>query len=111
MAFEIDLVTIFPDFFDSPLRESLIKRAIQKKLVKIRAHNLRDWTHDRHKTVDDKPFGGGPGMVMMPGPIFECVEALQKEAKPKKWVVLLDAGGEPLTPKLARQLAKREGLI
>ena len=78
MAFEIDLVTIFPDFFDSPLQESLIKRAIAQKLVKIRVHNLRDWTNDRHKTVDDKPFGGGPGMVMMPGPIFECVESLQK---------------------------------
>ena len=110
-AFEIDVVTIFPDFFKGPLAESLIKRAIEKKLVKIRAHNLRDWTHGRHKTVDDKPFGGGPGMVMMPGPIFECVEALQKEAPPKKWVVLLDAAGESLTPKLVRSLASREKMI
>ena len=111
MAFEIDLVTIFPDFFASPLKESLIKRAVQKKIVKIRVHNLRDWAAGPHKSVDDKPFGGGPGMVMMPGPIFECVESLQKDAKPKPWVVLLDAAGEPLTPKLARRLAERERLI
>ena len=76
---EIDLVTIFPDFFESPLQESLIKRAVNNKFVKIRVHNLRDSAHDRHKSVDDKPFGGGPGMVMMPGPIFECVESLQKQ--------------------------------
>ena len=111
MAFEIDLVTIFPAFFKSPLEESLIKRAAKNRLVKIRVHNLRDWARGRHKTVDDKPFGGGPGMVMMPGPIFECVESLQKEAKRKKWVVLLDAAGEPLTPKRVRSLASREKLI
>lgn len=108
---ELDLVTIFPDFFKGPLQESLIKRAQNNKSVKIRVHNLRDYAHDRHKSVDDKPFGGGPGMVMMPGPIFECVEAIPKPENSPKWVVLLDAGGEPLTPVLARSLALREHLV
>lgn len=111
MAFEIDLVTIFPNFFEGPLQESLVKRAVKNKFVKIRVHNLRDYTHDRHKSVDDTPFGGGPGMVMMPGPIFECVEAIQKESAARKWVVLLDAGGESLTPKRVRSLASRERLV
>jgi len=108
---EIDLVTIFPDFFKGPLQESLIKRAQNNKFVKIRVHNLRDYARDRHKSVDDKPFGGGPGMVMMPGPIFECVEKIRTTEGPRKWVVLLDAGGEPLTPVLIRSLASRECLI
>ena len=111
MVFEIDLVTIFPDFFEGPLQESLIHRAVKNKFVKISVHNLRDYTHDRHKSVDDTPFGGGPGMVMMPGPLFECVEAVQKESGRKKWVVLLDAGGEPLTPPIVRSLASRQRLI
>lgn len=111
MAFEVDLVTIFPDFFKGPLQESLIKRAVNNEFVKIRVHNLRDYTHDKHKSVDDKPFGGGPGMVMIPGPIFECVEKIQAAEGPRKWVVLLDAGGEPLTPVLARSLAARERLV
>ena len=108
---EIDLVTIFPDFFKGPLQESLIKRAQNNKFVKIRVHNLRDYARDRHKSVDDKPFGGGPGMVMMPGPIFECVEKIRTTEGPRKWVVLLDAGGEPLTPVLIRSLASRECLV
>ncbi len=119
MAFQIDVLTIFPDFFEGPLEESLVKRARQNGRVEIRIHNLRDHTRDRHKTVDDKPFGGGPGMVMKPEPIFECVEALQaKEKKPGLksagglgWVVLLDAGGESLTPKLAKELSRRKRLI
>ncbi len=109
--FEIDLITIFPDFFKGPLQESLIKRAIKNKSLQVHVHNLRDYTHDRHKSVDNAPFGGGPGMVMMPGPVFECVEAIQKESPVRKWTVLLDAGGEPLRPKLARSLAARERLI
>ena len=76
MAIAIDLVTLFPEFFSSPLKESLIKRAQANGLVKIRVHNLRDYTHDRHKTADDKPFGGGAGMVLKPEPIFECIETL-----------------------------------
>lgn len=107
MSLAIDIVTIFPKFFKGPLEESLIEKAQKKGLVKIRTHNLRDYTHDRHKTVDDKPFGGGPGMVMKPDPIFECVEAIRD----KGWVVLLDPQGEPLTQKRAQRLAARQHLI
>jgi tRNA (guanine37-N1)-methyltransferase len=103
----IDIVTLFPDFFKSPLEESLLEKAQAKGLVKIRAHDLRDWTHDRHKTADDKPFGGGAGMVMKPEPIFECVEAIGKEA----WVVLLDPQGEPMSQTLAAKLAKKKHLV
>lgn len=107
MALLIDIVTLFPGFFKSPLEESLLEKARAKGLVKIRAHDLRDWTHDRHKTADDKPFGGGAGMVMKPEPIFECVEALGG----KPWVVLLDPQGEPMNQSLASRLAKKKHLI
>lgn len=108
--FEIDLVTIFPSFFKGPLEESLIKKAREKKRIEIRVHDLRKYTHDKHRTVDDKPFGGGPGMVMKPEPIFECVEKLQADG-PKSWVVMLDAGGHKLTQKKAYQLAEKKRLI
>jgi len=103
----IDIVTLFPGFFKSPLEESLLEKAQAKGLVKIRSHDLRDWTHDRHKTADDKPFGGGAGMVMKPEPIFECVEAIGKKA----WVVLLDPQGEPMSQALAAKLVKKQHLV
>lgn len=103
----IDLVTLFPGFFDGPLAESLLEKAQAKKLLKIRTHDLRDWTHDRHKTADDKPFGGGAGMVMKPEPIFECVEEVGQDA----WVVLMDPQGEPLSQALAAKLAKKKHLV
>ena len=107
MSFEIDLVTLFPSFFDSPFQESLLLRAQKNKLVNLRVHNLRDYTHDRHKTADDKPFGGGPGMIMKPEPIFECVEAIRG----KGWVVLMDPQGKPLTQKRAKALSQKKHLI
>lgn len=107
MALNIDIVTLFPRFFESPLGESLLKKAQDKGLVRIRVHNLRDWTHDRHKTSDDKPFGGGAGMVLKPEPIFECIEEIGKKA----WVVLLDPQGEPLTQPLVKKLVKKKHLI
>lgn len=110
MPLEIDIITIFPKFFKGPLEESLIQKAQQKKLVKLRVHNLRDYTQDRHKTVDDKPFGGGPGMVMKPEPIFECVEKIRNEAG-KAWVVMLDPQGDQLTQPVAKKLAKKNHLV
>lgn len=107
MALTIDVVTLFPDFFKSPLQESLLKKAQTKGLVKFHARSLRDWTHDRHKTADDKPFGGGAGMVMKPEPLFECVEEIGKKA----WVILLDPQGEPMSQKLAQKLAKKKHLV
>ena len=110
MGLEIDLVTLFPGFFKSPLQESILKRAQAKGYVKIAVHDLRDYTHDRHRTADDSPFGGGAGMVMKPEPIFECVEAVKQKRK-SGWVVLLDPKGEPLTQKIAARLARRKRLI
>ena len=107
MALLIDIVTLFPDFFKSPLNESLLKKARERGLVNVRVHNLRDWTRDRHKTADDKPFGGGAGMVLKPEPIFECVEEVARDG----WVVLLDPQGDPMSQKLARQLAKKKHLV
>ncbi len=110
-SFSIDLLTLFPAFFSGPLGESLIKKAQEKGLLKMKVHNLRDYTKDRHKTADDKPFGGGPGMVMKPEPIFECVEKIQKKKSRKSWVILLDPAGERLTQKLSRKLARKSGLV
>ena len=72
-----DIVTIFPDFFRGPLDHGITRRAAEMGLVKIEVHDLRQFTHDRHRTVDDRPFGGGEGMVLKPEPLFECLESLQ----------------------------------
>lgn len=107
MALRMDVVTLFPDFFKGPLQESLLKRAQTKGLLKLTVHNLRDYTHDRHKTVDDKPFGGGAGMLIKPEPVFECIEAIRE----KGWVVLMDPRGEPFKQTTAARLSKKKHLI
>lgn len=81
---KIDIITIFPEIFDSYLDESLLKRAQKKKLLKIKTHDLRKWTSDKHKTVDDKPFGGGLGMVLKLEPIYKAVSALKSKAQSSK---------------------------
>ena len=73
---KIDIVTIFPDFFRGPLDYGIVRRAREAGLVEIAVHDLREFTHDKHRTVDDRPFGGGEGMVLKPEPIFECIEKL-----------------------------------
>jgi len=73
---KIDVLTLFPAMFAGPLDESIIKRARESSRLDLRLHNLRDYAHDRHRTVDDRPFGGGPGMLLKPEPIFEAVESL-----------------------------------
>jgi len=83
-----DIITIFPEYFDSPLRIGLLGKAIVKGLVKVRLHNLRDFATDKHRTVDDKPFGGGEGMLLKPEPLYRAIEALKKES-PEPWVVYL----------------------
>ena len=105
--FEIDIVTLFPEFFDSPLKQSLLKRAQADGLVKIRVHDLRSWARDKHQTVDDSPFGGGPGMVFKVEPMYECL----KEVGAGAWKVLLDAHGELLTPKAAEDLSKKKKIV
>lgn len=105
---KIDVLTLFPGMFAGPLDESIIKRAREKGILELRIHNLRDWTHDRHKTVDDRPFGGGPGMVLKPEPLFEAVEALKR---PGTRVLLMSPGGRPFKQAAARELAGFEHLL
>lgn len=105
---KIDVLTLFPAMFAGPLDESIIKRARESGLLDVRIHNLRDYAHDRHKTVDDRPFGGGPGMLLKPEPIFEAVEALRGE---KTRVILLCPSGRPFNQAVARELALLDDLL
>src|ERR1700674_3893873 len=91
-----DVLTLFPDLFQGYLTQSLLKLAIQNGLVQIHLWNLREWAADKHHKVDDRPFGGGPGMVLMPEPVFAAVEAVQKEAPAPGQVLLLTPAGQRL---------------
>ncbi len=105
---KIDVLTLFPAMFAGPLDESIVKRAREAGLLDLRIHDLRDYTHDRHRTVDDRPFGGGPGMLLKPEPIFEAVEAIAGEdAK----VILTTPGGKPFKQAVAREWADCENLL
>jgi len=104
----IDVLTLFPEMFTGPLDVSIVQRARTSGLLDLRIHNLRDYTHDRHKTVDDKPFGGGPGMVLKPEPLFEAVENL---ADDRTHVTLLTPVGRTFNQAMARELAQREHLL
>ncbi len=106
---KFEIITIFPEIFNSYFSESLILRALKKKLIKINTHNLRDWTFDRHKTVDDRPFGGGLGMVMKIEPIFKAVKKLKKKNKAK--VILFTPRGKKFNQKMAYQFSKLDQLI
>ena len=105
---KIDVLTLFPAMFAGPLDESIIKRARTAGLLELQLHQLRDWTHDRHKTVDDRPFGGGPGMLLKPEPIFEAVESLKRD---KTRVVLMSPSGRKFDQAIARELAQQEHLL
>lgn len=102
---QFDVLTIFPGMFEGPLTESILKRGRQKGLIEVRLHDLRDYAHDRHRQVDDTPYGGGGGMILMPGPIFEAVEAVrEKHPLERSRVILLSPQGMPLTQEKARRL-------
>jgi tRNA (guanine37-N1)-methyltransferase len=105
---KVDVLTLFPEMFSGPLDVSIVQRARSGGLLDLRIHNLRDWTHDRHKTVDDKPFGGGPGMVLKPEPLFEAIEQLRTEATT---ALLLAPDGEKFDQSIARELAGAEHLL
>ena len=105
---KIYVLTLFPEMFAGPLDVSIVQRARSAGLLDLRIHNLRDYTHDRHKTVDDKPFGGGPGMVLKPEPIFEAVEKLAGE--PTR-VILMTPIGRTFNQAIARELAQQEHLL
>jgi tRNA (guanine37-N1)-methyltransferase len=104
----IDVLTLFPAMFAGPLDESIVKRARQSGLLDLKIHNLRDYAHDRHRTVDDRPFGGGPGMLLKPEPIFEAVESLARE---NTKVILLSPAGRPFNQAIARELALLEDVL
>jgi len=108
---KIDVITLFPAMFSGPLDESIVKRARQAGILDLRIHDLRDWTHDRHRTVDDTPYGGGPGMVLKPEPIFEAVEALRAERGPEMKVILTSPSGRRFDQSVARELAREPGLL
>ncbi|HEY0565633.1 MAG TPA: tRNA (guanosine(37)-N1)-methyltransferase TrmD [Terriglobales bacterium] len=110
-----DLITIFPEFFRGPLDFGILRRARERELVEVITHDLRDSTHDRHRTVDDRPFGGGEGMVLKPEPLFETVETLgyaDRDARlaggVSETVVLMSAGGELFTQAIATELARMQ---
>jgi tRNA (guanine37-N1)-methyltransferase len=103
----IDVLTIFPGIFESPLRESLLGKAIEATLVEVRVHDIRDHAEDRHRQVDDEPFGGGPGMVMKPEPIFAAAEAVGGSPR----AILLSPAGRRLDQALARGLAAEPHLL
>ena len=113
-----DIVTIFPDFFRGPLDHGITRRAAEMGLVKIEVHDLREFTHDKHRTVDDRPFGGGEGMVLKPEPIFECLEQMQLAPREqrlsgavKESVVVLSAQGQRFTQKVASELAALDRMV
>ena len=106
----IDIITGFPKLLRSPLNDSIIRQAKKKKLVSIRVHDLRKYAHDRHKTIDDTPYGGGAGMVLKPEPIFECIESLQQKRMYDE-VIYLSADGETFTQAVANQLSLKQNLM
>ncbi len=113
-----DIVTIFPDFFRGPLDYGITRRAQEMGLVEVKVHDLREFTHDRHRSVDDRPFGGGEGMVLKPQPLFECVDRMGLTAREdrvagraEQSVVLLSAQGQRFTQKVAATLALLDRLV
>lgn len=105
----IDILTLFPEMFRGPFDESIVRRAADKGLVEIRFHNIRDFSTDKHRTVDDAPFGGGPGMVMKPDPVFAAVESLEMAAGTA--VVLLSPQGRLFNQRVAEELAVNQHLV
>jgi tRNA (guanine37-N1)-methyltransferase len=116
MPMHFDIITIFPDFFAGPFNYGILKRASVSGLVDIAIRDLRSFTHDRHRTVDDRPFGGGEGMVLKAQPIYDAVQSLQispkaERNKQKETVVLLSAQGQPFSQAVAHELAAMERVV
>ena len=111
-----DIITIFPEFFGAVFDVGIIRRARLAGLVEITAHDLRQWAHDKHRIVDDRPFGGGDGMVLKPAPLFEAIEtvteaAAREDLRPGQRVVMLSPQGRALTQKLAAELAQAKQIM
>jgi tRNA (guanine37-N1)-methyltransferase len=106
-----DVLTLFPDLFQGYLSQSILKLAIDRRLVAINLWNVRAWATGKHKSVDDRPFGGGPGMVLMPEPVFAAVEEVQQQAAEPGLLVLLTPGGERLTQSVVQELSGQKRLL
>ena len=117
-----DIITIFPEFFDGPLDYGIVRRAREAGLAEVHVHDLREFTHDRHRTVDDRPFGGGEGMVLKPEPLFEAVESLLEVAEGQAQgpapapsagtaIILLSASGRLFRQETARRFAQLERMV
>jgi tRNA (guanine37-N1)-methyltransferase len=107
----IDVLTLFPEIFSGYLGQSLLKRAIDAGIVDVPIHNIRDWAQGKHRQVDDRPFGGGPGMVLRPEPVVECVEAIQGQGSEPGHLVLLSPQGRRLDQRIVAELAGHKRLL
>ena len=105
---DIDVLTLFPRIVESPLEESILKRACDRGLIQVNIYNIRDFTHDKHHIVDDKPYGGGQGMLLKPEPIFEAMDSIKRV---KSCVIYMTPQGQPLTQQLARRFASESHIV
>jgi tRNA (guanine37-N1)-methyltransferase len=105
------VLTIFPEFFRGPFEHGVVQRARENGLIEIVIHDLRNWTYDRHRTVDDRPFGGGEGMLLKAGPIFEAVESIWPEKTPQQRIVLMSAQGRKFDQAVAREYSKLDEIL
>src|SRR5947207_10709253 len=106
-----DVLNLFPDLFAGYFTQSILKLALDRGLVSIHLWNIRDWAKGKHKSVDDRPFGGGPGMVIMPEPVYDAVEAIQKDAAEPALLVMLTPAGQRLTQQVVKELAEHPRLL
>src|SRR5882724_1203887 len=106
-----DVLTLFPDLFAGYLTQSILNKALESRLVEINLWNLRDWAQGKHRSVDDRPFGGGPGMVIMCEPVYACVEAVRAQAAEPGELILLTPAGERLTQPLVKELSRQKRLL
>jgi tRNA (guanine37-N1)-methyltransferase len=111
LAVTFHVLTIFPEFFHGPFNHGIIQKARESGLIEIRVHDLRQWTRDRHRTVDDRPFGGGEGMLLKPEPVFEAVESIWPERNYDRRAILLSAQGRKFDQALAREFAAAQELL
>ena len=111
MSLRFDVLTLFPEIFSGYMTQSLLKLALDTSLVEIHLWNLRDWARSKHKSVDDRPFGGGPGMVLMCDPVFDCVEAVRQQGTGPGQLLMMTPAGERLTTPLVKELAREERLL
>lgn len=107
----VDVITIFPEMFESVLGASIVGNARDEGLIEVNLHDMRDWTHDKHRSTDDAPYGGGPGMVMKPEPVFESIEFVRAGAPGDPYVVFLTPAGRPLDQSLVLELAEKSRLL